>query len=94
MCIRDRHDLGRGRGGVPTALARIQAPVLTMSISSDVLYPPHQQIELRDGLRAAGRECDHVLVDSPQGHDGFLLETDEIGAAVAEFLTAVEKRHA
>jgi len=89
----DLHDLGRGRGGVPAALTRIQAPVLTMSISSDTLYPPHQQIELRDGLRAAGRECDHVLVDSPQGHDGFLLETDEIGAAVAEFLTAVEKRH-
>ena len=90
----DLHDLGRGRGGIPSALARIDVPVLTMSISSDTLYPPHQQLELRDGLRAAGRECEHVTVDSPQGHDGFLLETDEIGAALAEFLTAVEKRDA
>ena len=90
----DLHDLGRGRGGVPAALERIEVPVLTMSISSDALYPPHQQLELRDGLRAVGRECEHVMVDSPQGHDGFLLETDVIGAAVAEFLTAVEKRDA
>ena len=65
-----------------------------MSISSDTLYPPHQQIELRDGLRAAGKQCDHVLIESPQGHDGFLLETDEIGAAVADLLTSVEKRDA
>lgn len=90
----DLHDLGRGRGGLANAFARIEAPVLTMSISSDTLYPPHQQYELRDGLRAAGRECDHVLVDSPQGHDGFLLETEAVGAAVADFLTSVEKRDA
>lgn len=90
----DLHDLGRGRGGVHRALERIRVPVLTMSISSDTLYPPHQQLDLCDGLRAAGGECDHVMVDSPQGHDGFLLETDEIGGAVADFLTAVEKRDA
>lgn len=90
----DLHDLGRGRGGLANAFARIAVPVLTMSISSDTLYPPHQQLELRDGLLAAGRQCEHVLIESPQGHDGFLLETDEIGAAVADLLTSVEKRDA
>ena len=90
----DLHDLGRGRGGLANAFARIAVPVLTMSISSDTLYPPHQQLARRDGLRAAGRQCEHVLIESPQGHDGFLLETDEIGAAVADLLTSVEKRDA
>lgn len=90
----DLHDLGRGRGGVASALARVRVPMLTMSISTDTLYPPHQQLELRDGLRSAGARCDHVMIDSPQGHDGFLLETDEIGAAVARFLAEVEKEDA
>ena len=90
----DLHDLGRGRGGLTAAFARIDAPVLTMSISSDTLYPPHQQLELRDGLWAAGKQCEHVLIESPQGHDGFLLETDEIGAAIADLLTSVEKSDA
>ncbi|MCB1017236.1 MAG: homoserine O-acetyltransferase [Acidimicrobiales bacterium] len=90
----DLHDLGRRRGGIAAALGRVRAPMLTFSISSDTLYPPHQQEELREAVVAAGGSCDHVLIDSPQGHDGFLLETDEIGAALADFLTAVEKRDA
>jgi homoserine O-acetyltransferase len=87
----DLHDLGRGRGGVARALARIQAPTLTMSISSDTLYPPHLQEALRDDLRAAGKEVEYAVVDSPHGHDGFLLELEPIGKAVHEFLTEIEK---
>ncbi len=42
----DSHDVGRGRGGVAAALARVAAPVLVVSIPSDVLYPPVEQEEL------------------------------------------------
>lgn len=87
----DLHDLGRGRGGVAAALARIGAPVLTASITSDRLYPPHQQDQLRDGVNAAGGDCRLVVIDSPQGHDGFLLETDKLEGPVAEFLAEIEK---
>ena len=34
------HDVGRGRGGVPQALARIEALTLVLGISSDRLFPP------------------------------------------------------
>lgn len=87
----DLHDLGRGRGGVEAALARIGAPVLTASITSDRLYPPHQQDQLRDGVNAAGGDCRLVVIDSPQGHDGFLLETEKLEGPVAEFLAEIEK---
>ena len=88
----DLHDIGRGRGGTERALGRIQAPTLTMSISSDTLYPPHLQEELRDGLHAAGKEVEYAVVESPHGHDGFLLEFEPIGKAVHEFLIEIEKR--
>jgi homoserine O-acetyltransferase len=87
----DLHDVGRGRGGVSKAVARITAPALVVSITSDVLYPTYQQERIRDELVAAGVPCDYHLIDSPQGHDGFLLETDRIGPLVAEFLTAIDK---
>ena len=87
----DLHDLGRGRGGVEAALARIGAPVLTASITSDSLYPPHQQDQLRDGVNAAGGDCRLVVIDSPQGHDGFLLETEKLEGPVADFLAEIEK---
>ena len=87
----DLHDLGRGRGGIEAALARIGVPVLTASITSDRLYPPHQQDRLRDGVNAAGGDCRLVVIDSPQGHDGFLLETEKLEGPVAEFLEEIEK---
>lgn len=87
----DLHDIGRGRGGTARALARVRAPVLTMSITSDALYYPYQQEELRDLLLAAGRPCRHAVIDSPHGHDAFLLEIDQVAGAVAPFLADVEK---
>ncbi len=89
----DLHDLGRGRNGVPAALARVTVPTLTMSVTSDALYPPHQQHELRDLLRAAGIPVEHVTIDSPHGHDAFLIETDQVGPPTAEFIAEVHKHH-
>ena len=87
----DLHDIARGRGGVNAAIARVQAPALVVSISSDTLYPPHLQRELHEALIAAGRRCEYHTIDSPQGHDGFLLEFDHIGPLVADFLAEIEK---
>jgi len=80
----DSHDVGRGRGGVDAALSTILAPVLVIGISSDVLYPPLMQQELADKIpRSACR-----IVTSIQGHDGFLLEGERIGALVTAALEA------
>ncbi|MFD5038531.1 homoserine O-acetyltransferase [Streptomyces sp. NPDC058377] len=77
------HDVGRGRGGVARALRRADMPALIAGIDSDRLYPPAQQAETAallpgsDALR---------IVESPYGHDGFLIETDQVGSLVRELL--------
>jgi homoserine O-acetyltransferase len=88
----DLHDVGRGRGGLERAVRRITAPVLTASISSDVLYPPHQQKLLYDMVAENGVRARHVLVESQAGHDGFLIEDAQIAAAVIPFLDEIERR--
>jgi homoserine O-acetyltransferase len=87
----DLHDIGRGRGGIEEALARITAPTLTMGICSDTLYPPYQQRDICDGLGAHGVRAEYVEIDSLHGHDSFLIDVDQVGAAVAGFLETVEK---
>ncbi|HEV2766239.1 MAG TPA: homoserine O-acetyltransferase [Acidimicrobiales bacterium] len=87
----DLHDLGRGRGGLEEALSRISAPTLLIGISSDTLYPSYQQQQVRDILCAQGTLCEYVDIDSPHGHDAFLIELDQVGAALSDFLTDVEK---
>ena len=72
----DHHDVGRGRGGVPHALARVQARSTIVTIDSDRLYPPRLQRELQSHL--PGQPELHV-VSSPYGHDAFLVETEQVG---------------
>ncbi|MEU9094834.1 homoserine O-acetyltransferase [Streptomyces sp. NPDC048428] len=79
------HDVGRGRGGVPQALRRAGMPALVAAIDSDRLYPPAQQAELAALLPGADRVR---TVESPHGHDGFLIETGQVGALVRELLPA------
>lgn len=87
----DLHDLSRGRGGMAEALARIVAPTLVVGIDSDTLYPPYQQRQIHEALAGAGTPSTYVEVESPHGHDGFLIEVDQVGDALAAFLSDVEK---
>lgn len=86
----DLHDLGRGRGGLVPALTRIEVPVQAMGVSSDILYPAYQSREIVDAVNAAGGEAEYVELDSPHGHDAFLLEIDQMSEALTKFLTRVE----
>lgn len=87
----DLHDIGRGRGGVEAALGRLSMPVLTASITSDILYPPYQQARIHAGVEAAGGVSDYHVVDSPQGHDGFLLESAFLGPLISNTVTTAEE---
>ncbi len=86
----DLHDVGRGRGGVERALERVRVPSLVMSVSTDFLYPRHQQMEIVDAL--SGRVAiEHVDITSDNGHDGFLTEPDQTGFPTGEFLDRLAK---
>lgn len=82
----DIHDVGRKRGGRRRALARVSVPVLSMSITSDELYRPYQQTELVEDLRGVGVPVTEVHIDSDEGHDGFLLEPEQVGPPITKFL--------
>ena len=75
------HDLARGRGEYPDVLASIGQSALVVSVSTDTLYPPEEQALLASHLpnaRYETLECSH-------GHDGFLIETEALGALIADF---------
>jgi homoserine O-acetyltransferase len=82
----DLHDVARGRGGLAQAMARITAPTLAIGISSDILYPTYQQRQIRDLVAANGVRSEYVEVDSPHGHDAFLIDLQQVGAPVARWL--------
>jgi homoserine O-acetyltransferase len=87
----DLHDVGRGRAGLAAAMARIRVPTLTIGIWSDMLYPSYQQRQIRDLLVEGGTRCEYVEVDSPHGHDAFLINLDQVGEPIERFLEQVAK---
>jgi homoserine O-acetyltransferase len=77
-------DLGRGRGGVRAALESVRVPVVVAGIDSDRLYPIHLQQEIADTVPTAVGGLRRI--ESPYGHDGFLIERDAVFALVEETL--------
>ena len=75
------HDLARGRGDYLDVLASIGQPALVVSVSTDTLYPPQEQQLLAEQLPNARYE----VLESAHGHDGFLIETEQLGKLVTEF---------
>ena len=78
----DSHNVGRGRGTVMEALHRIKAKTLSIGIKSDLLFP----IEEQEYLAAHIEGAKFRLIDSYYGHDGFLLEFEQIQQHIIEFI--------
>jgi len=77
------HDVGRGRGGTAAALRRVTARTAVAAITSDRLYPVPLNREIADGVPDV---LPLRVIDSPYGHDGFLIETDAVAELVAALL--------
>ncbi len=86
----DLHDIGRSRGGIEQALKRITAPTLSLSIDSDILYPPYQQEFLHRRLAHTDPRTRHVTIESGEGHDGFLVDVAPVSLHLSEFLADTE----
>jgi homoserine O-acetyltransferase len=82
----DSHDVGRGRGGVAAALARVSARSLVIGIDSDRLFPVEGQRTIARHLRHNLDGTYPVVLESGYGHDGFLIETEAIGAQLTRLL--------
>jgi len=77
------HDLGRDRGGVDAALGQITARALVVAVDTDRLFLPEHSERIAQGIPGAQPL---QLLHSEFGHDGFLIEFDQLGPLVTQFL--------
>jgi len=74
-------------GDVRAALAQVQVDkALAIGARTDILFPVEQQQEIAEGLAAGGARARFVGMESPQGHDAFLVDFERFGPAVSGFL--------
>jgi homoserine O-acetyltransferase len=78
----DAHNLARGRISLEDSLSRIRAKTLVIGIETDLLFPVKEQQFLADNIPGA----QYVQIESPYGHDGFLLEFEKITGHLQKFI--------
>lgn len=79
-----------GEGDVLRGMRHINVEkALVVGASTDILFPLEQQEQIAEGLRQAGADVAFVALDSPQGHDAFLVDTENYGRAIGGFLAAL-----
>lgn len=78
----DTHDVGRGRGGVEAALQRIEAKCLVVGITTDMIFPV---AEMR-ALQAMIPQARYYEIVSAFGHDGFLVEHEQLNRILCPFM--------
>ena len=82
----DGHDAGRGRGGLTQALRGLKAPLHILGLESDHLFSRASLEELGDAAQAAGKLGSLEWLQSPHGHDAFLMEWDQVAEWVIKVL--------
>lgn len=82
----DTHDVSRGRTNtIGEALALIEQPTLVLGIESDGLFTFAEQEEIAEHVNDARLE----RIESPEGHDAFLLQFEQVNKYILGFLKEV-----
>jgi homoserine O-acetyltransferase len=76
------HDIGRDRGGVAAALRAYPGVLQVAGVTTDRLYP----LRLSEEMARVRPGTGLTVLDSPHGHDGFLVETGKVGRVVEDVL--------
>jgi homoserine O-acetyltransferase len=79
--LADSHNVGRHRNGVINALRKVKAKTLCIGIRSDILYPVEEQKYVAENIS----DGSYAEIDSFFGHDGFLIEVEQVTDLLKKF---------
>jgi homoserine O-acetyltransferase/O-succinyltransferase len=86
----DAHNVGRNRYSVETALSLVKAKTLVIGVSSDLLFPVSEQQFLAEHIPNAT----YAEIHSDFGHDGFLVEFEQLRSTLHNFLNGTLRTNA
>ncbi|GFR75376.1 homoserine O-acetyltransferase [Elysia marginata] len=72
------NDLTRARGTFEEVVKGVKAKILLVAIDSDMFFVPSENIDTFERLKSLGKNVDYREVKSQHGHDGFLIEFEQL----------------
>lgn len=87
----DEMDLEEQYGSLPDAFRNWTGPTLLISFTTDWLFPPGEVAKVHEALVSLGKPAELLEIDTPRGHDAFLIDFDLIGGPTRGFLEASDE---
>ncbi|WP_137286516.1 homoserine O-acetyltransferase MetX [Halorussus salinisoli] len=84
----DDYDLSSGYDSDADALAGFTGEALVVSFTGDWHFTVEQAERLSAAFETAGVDVANHVVESDHGHDAFLVEPEEVGPPIRDFLAA------
>jgi homoserine O-acetyltransferase len=84
----DDYDLSAGYDSDADALAGFSGEALILSFTGDWHFTVEQAERLAEAFDAADADVAHHVVESDHGHDAFLVEPEQVGPPIRDFLAA------
>jgi homoserine O-acetyltransferase len=82
----DLFDLAEYGGSLRSGFSKLKLErALVIGVETDILFPPHQQRELADGLKVVCADTSLVELDCIRGHDSFLVDMDAFRPVLCDF---------
>jgi homoserine O-acetyltransferase len=85
--VMDLYELTRGTNDLTISLFGVKAKMLIISFESDWHFRPIESYEIVKAMMRLGKEISYVNIDSPYGHDSFLLKNNTMSAVISSFLS-------
>jgi len=89
LCITkalDEYDLAAGYETLEDAFRNLKAQVLVVALTSDWLFPPEQSNQIANALVRAGKDVSYSVLKAAHGHDGFLVDIENLAEMIRAFL--------
>lgn len=82
----DMYDLTRNRMSITKALKKVKCKILIISFKSDWHFRPTESWEIVKALMSLDKEVSYINIDSPYGHDAFLIKNQELEKVINNFI--------
>ncbi|HLU06643.1 MAG TPA: homoserine O-acetyltransferase [Woeseiaceae bacterium] len=85
----DLFDLAEHGGSLKSGFGKLNLKrALVIGVTSDILFPLHQQQELASGMSRVVDDVKFVPLDSIKGHDSFLVDMDAFRPVICDYFEA------
>jgi homoserine O-acetyltransferase len=85
----DRFNISENFPSLAAAFKNVKAKCLVVSFSSDWLYPKEQSVKIVKALKLNNIETNYINIQSPYGHDSFLIDDSRLKLVIGGFLNSI-----